>query len=80
MTWADLTEASIVTTVEGPIAEDISFVLRGRERKGCLVPNGALESKILLERLQHLTGFDNEKLIEAMGSTRNARFVCWRRT
>jgi len=30
----------------------------------------------LLEALQKLPGFDNEAVINAMGSTGNARFVC----
>jgi hypothetical protein len=43
------------------------------------VPQGAAESGALLERLQRLPDFDNGKVIEAMGSTGNARFVCWKK-
>ena len=34
----------------------------------------------LLSRLQQLPGFDNEAVIKAMGSTNNAKFLCWKRT
>jgi hypothetical protein len=30
--------------------------------------------------LQELPGFDNEQVIAAMCSTKNARFLCWRRS
>jgi hypothetical protein len=35
--------------------------------------------KELLVRLQQLPGFDNGVVIKAMGSTGDARFVCWKR-
>jgi hypothetical protein len=77
--WADLVEVLIVTTDEGPFAEDVFYLLAGSDGKGCSVPQGAVESGALLERLQSLPRFDNGKVIEAMGSTGNARFVCWKK-
>jgi hypothetical protein len=79
VTWDDLEEVSVLTTSEGPLAEDVFFVLAGRGGTGCVVPQGAPESTALLERLQRLPGFDNEALVRAMGNTEEARFVCWRR-
>ena len=76
--WGDLMEVSVVTTGDGPFAEDVFFVLAGRDGSGCVVPQGAPESTPLLERLQRLPGFDNETLIRAMSSTRDTSFVCWR--
>jgi hypothetical protein len=77
--WADLTEVSVVTTDEGPFAEDVFFVLVGVDGTGCLVPQGAPESAALLERIQELPGFNNEVFIQAMASSQNARFLCWRK-
>src|SRR5262249_33350686 len=78
-TWDALEEVSVLTTAEGPFAEDVFFVLAGGGGSGCVVPQGAPESGELLERLQRLPGFDNEAFIRAMSSAEDARFLCWRR-
>ena len=75
MSWADLSEVRVHTTADGPFAEDVFFVLVGREG-GCVVPQGAAPAG-LLERLQALPGFNNEALIEAMQSTGENDFICW---
>jgi hypothetical protein len=77
--WDDLLEAVVLTTGDGPFAEDVFFVLAGEGGTGCVVPQGAPESTQLLERLQRLPGFDNAALIRAMSSAQDATFVCWRR-
>jgi hypothetical protein len=78
--WDELEEVWILTTDEGPFVEDVYWMLVAGEGKGgCAVPQGAEGSDRLLERLQQLPGFDNDAVIAAMGSTDNARFVCWRR-
>jgi hypothetical protein len=76
--WDELQEVGIVTTDQGPFVDDVFFVLLG-ETGGCAVPSDAKGMKELLARLQQLPGFDNEAVIKAMGSTTNAKFVCWRR-
>lgn len=76
--WDDLQEVGIVTTDEGPAAEDVFWLLLGANGR-CAVPSGADGMKELLARLQKLPGFDNESVIKAMGSTENAKFVCWKR-
>jgi hypothetical protein len=76
--WSALQEVSIVTTDEGPFADDVFWVLSGSEG-GCAVPSSALGAGDLLVRLQRLPGFDNEEVVRAMGSTSNAKFLCWRR-
>src|SRR5262245_31341211 len=78
--WDDLEEMFVLTTADGPFAEDVFFVLVGRAGNGCVVPQSAPESTPLLERLQRLPGFDNETFIRAMASCEDARFVCWRRS
>jgi hypothetical protein len=78
--WDDLAEVGIITTDEGPWAEDVFWLLIGSDGKsGCAVPQGAEGSKVLLEALQKLPGFDNEAVIKAMGSTSNAKFTCWKK-
>jgi hypothetical protein len=79
--WDELEEVGIITTDEGPFAEDVYWILVARGGNGgCAVPSGAEGADALLARLQELPGFDNEVVIRAMASTENARFVCWRRT
>ena len=74
--WDELKEVAIVTTDEGPFATDVMWVLIGAV-SGCVIPQGAAGEDELLRRLQSLPGFNNEAVIEAMGSTSNRQFVCW---
>lgn len=76
--WDDLQEVSIVTTDEGPFADDFFWVLTGKSG-GCAVSSLAKGSNELLSRLQSLPGFNNEAILHAAGSTKNAKFVCWTR-
>jgi hypothetical protein len=76
--WDDLKEVGILTTDEGPAVDDVFWLLLG-ERGGCAAPSEAIGMEELLPRLQKLPGFDNEAVIKAMGSTSNAKFVCWKR-
>jgi hypothetical protein len=77
--WDDLVGVDIVTTDQGPVVEDVYFVLHGGDGKGCCVPQDVAVTNHLLERLEQLPGFDNGKVIEAMGCAENARFVCWKK-
>lgn len=77
--WDDLKEVAIVTTDEGPFAADVVWLLIGG-KSVCVVPQGATGEDVLLEKLQTLPGFNNEAVIEAMGSTSNRKFVCWERS
>jgi hypothetical protein len=79
VTWDELQEVFILTTDEGPFSEDVFWVLSGNG-KGCAVPSGAEGMKELLPRLQALPGFNNEAVVQAMGSTSHAKFVCWSRS
>jgi hypothetical protein len=72
-----LDEVVIVTTSDGPFAEDLFWVLRSGDREE-VIPSGYATN--LLETLQRLPGFDNEAVIRAMGSTSDARFIVWRRS
>ena len=79
LAWDDLVGVDIITTDQGPQREDVFFVLHGKDGKGVVVPQESAVPKKLLERLQDLPGFDNEKVIQAMGCSENARFVCWKK-
>ena len=74
--WSDLKEVTIITTDEGPFVDDVFWVLSGSE-SGCLVPSEADGVQELIAYLQRLPNFDNEAVIKAMGSSENAKFVCW---
>ena len=77
--WNDLKLIEIQTTDDGPFAPDVFWYLIGDE-SGCVVPLGATGEPALFERLQQLSGFDNEAVSEAMSSTSNCTFVCWQRS
>lgn len=74
--WADLIEVGILTTDEGPAADDVMWMLLGTDGQGCAIPSDLEGMEQLLHRLQQLPGFNNDAVIEAMGSTSNAKFVC----
>lgn len=79
LAWSDLQEVGVMTSDEGPWAEDVVFVLVGSGKSGVLVPQGAEGSQALVARLLQLPGFDERLFIEAMGSTSNRTFACWKR-
>jgi hypothetical protein len=77
--WSDIGSVSILTTDDGPFAEDLYWILEHRDgRRGPVVPMDAAGEHELLKAMQRrLAGFDNMAVVEAMGSTRNATFVVW---
>jgi hypothetical protein len=80
ITWDELATIDIVTTDGGPHVDDVFWVLGNRDgSRGCAIVSDAVGFEALLPRLQALPGFDNGAVIQAMGSTSNARFTVWRR-
>ena len=78
--WDEVDEIVIVTTDDGPWADDLFWLFMSRDgAKGCAVSNGADGFQPLLEKAQALPGFDNDAVIRAMGSATNQRFVVWKR-
>ncbi len=77
--WADLVEVGVMTSDEGPFSEDLWLILVGSNGRGCAVPSEVAGYADLADRVLKLPGFDGEKYIAALGSTQNAKFVCWRR-
>lgn len=78
--WPDVTEIRIVTTDQGPYAEDVFFVLVGLDNRGCVVPHDAADRTGLYEELKkRFVGLNDDLVIRAMGSTSNGLFVIWQR-
>jgi hypothetical protein len=77
--WYDLKAVIIETTDDGPFAPDVFWILVGGNQTGCVFPGGATGEKEILEEMQkRLKGFDNETLIQAMGSCNNNKFLIWK--
>lgn len=74
--WADLVGVGIMTTSEGPWAEDVWWLLIGADGTGVAVPNGQVGD--LVGRVARLPGADLNAVILAMGSTDDASFPVWR--
>lgn len=76
--WPDLNLIEIHTTAAGPTADDVFWVFHASNGSGVVVPSSVAPDD-LLARVQQLPGFNNEVLIQAMGSTDDAAFECWRK-
>jgi hypothetical protein len=75
----DLREVAIETNTSGPWGADVWWLLTGTAPDArCAYPGGATGEQTMLQWLQKLPGFDEKAVINAMGCTSNARFVCWR--
>lgn len=73
--WENLRAVLIETTDQGPFVEDVWWILV--DAAGHCIISQETGGEALLERLQQLPGFDNDAVIEAMGSVENKIFVCW---
>ena len=78
--WRSLSEIWIVTSDAGPVVDDLYFALLADDGTGVAVPNALAFQNDLLAHLQKLPGFDNQRAIDALGSTDHARFLVWRAT
>jgi hypothetical protein len=75
----DLREVAIETNNSGPWGADVWWLLVGTAPDArCAYPGGATGEQTVLEWLQKLPAFDDKAVINAMGCTSNARFLCWR--
>jgi hypothetical protein len=79
--WSDVVEVAIVTTSDGPFAEDVFYVLSVSENEGCVVTHESAERLNLLPELHaRFPGLDDKKVIEAMGCTSDNKFILWRKS
>lgn len=77
--WCDLKAVIIEKTDDGPFAPDVFWTLVGGNETGCVFPGGATgEGELLNEMQKRLESFDNETLIQAMGSCTNNKFLIWK--
>ena len=77
----DLREVAIETNSSGPWGADVWWLLIGAMPSSkCAYPGGATGEQEALKWFNQLPGFDDSVVIKAMGSTSNARFVCWQAT
>lgn len=76
--WADLERVQIVTNDSGPWGEDFWWVLEGSGGAAIAVPSERVHGDdAMMSRLLQLDGFDHSRLVEAIGSTSDHRFVVW---
>ncbi|QWF82584.1 hypothetical protein [Amycolatopsis sp. CA-230715] len=78
VTWSELSSVVIRVIPEGPWKEDVFLMLAAADGTGTAVPSGDPAADALIERLQTLPGFDNEKFIEAMTTDADEAYVVWR--
>lgn len=74
--WDELERITIMTTDEGPFAEDFFFMFYGSEG-GVAVPNGDAVELNLLDVIGGIDGFDHMAVVLASGSTDWNEFLCW---
>ena len=78
--WDDVECVAIETNDSGPWGADFWWRFEGIDGC-CTYPEGATGEKEVIELLsERFPGFGFDQLSEALGSTTNARFVCWQRT
>lgn len=78
ISWSKLSSLAVRTTADGPFGEDVfwMFVLDDGVME---LPGGVVTGEHLSALQNALTGFDNAKIIRAMGSTRERIFRVWQR-
>lgn len=72
----EIDKVVIETNNQGPFFPDVWWKIISKE-KMLLIPQGATGENELLNEMQNLPDFDNEKFIEAMSCTSNREFICW---
>ena len=77
--WQDVDYVAIETNDSGPWGADVWWLLEGSNNR-VSYPQGATGDSEMLEHFPiRFPGFSDATVIQAMGCTSNARFVCWQR-
>jgi hypothetical protein len=77
--WQDVDCVAIETNDSGPWGSDVWWLFEGADTR-VAYPQGATGDSEMLEQLStRFPGFSDAAVIQAMGCTSNARFVCWQR-
>jgi hypothetical protein len=78
--WEEIERVEILTTDEGPYADDFFFLLEGRDGNGVAVSNElAVKHGLVAVLQQRFAGVDSKAIIEASGSTQVRRFLVWQK-
>ena len=77
--WKDLEVVMIKTTDQGPFVPDCFWILKTSHRTE-VFPMHSVGDPEFLKRLGELPRFDPIKVVQAMGSAKNAEFLCWRKS
>jgi hypothetical protein len=78
--WDELERVEILTTDDGPYADDFFFLLEGRDGKGVAISNElAVKHGLVAILQQRLAGLDNKAIIEASGATQPRRLLVWQK-
>ena len=78
VTWAELSSVVIRVIPEWPWQEDVFLMLAGANGNGTAIPSGDPAADAVIERLQTLPGFDNDKFVEAMTTDADEAYVVWK--
>lgn len=79
MAWDQVLRIAIETNDSGPWGADVWWLFESASGR-CAYPQGATGEEEILNMLpRRFPGFSDRQVIKAMGSTSNARFVCWER-
>ncbi|WP_425432317.1 hypothetical protein [Haloechinothrix alba] len=76
--WDELSAVIIRVMPDSPWDEDVFLMLAGSDGTGTAVPSSDPAADALIERLQTLPGFDNERFIEAMTTEADEAYVVWK--
>ena len=77
VSWSEATRVFIETNDSGPLGMDWWWIVESPETL-CEFPDGSRgEKEARAAFTAHLKGLDWDAVIDAVGCTENARFVCW---
>lgn len=76
--WAAVNHVGILTTSDGPLCEDVYFVVKTDVGAICITHSDATQMD-LLQYFDRLDGFKWDKVVEAMCCCVDASFPCWDR-
>ena len=74
--WSELTRIQIITTDQGPFADDLFWTFEAKSGESCIIPGQAIGGTFF-DRLEQLPDVDYGQIILAQGSCENATFLVW---
>lgn len=77
--WDAVQKIVIETNDQGPLAQDMFWVLHLSDRK-VRIPSGSGNENEFMDHIQSWPGFDNDAVIQAATCTDAREFICWARS